>query len=152
MKNLIKSLVTIISVFAIVFCNASSVYATSVEARNVSLETNNVLSTTGNTSRVSNVVYTNINTSWKTVISAPNGFNHNIYVKCNNTGLIGWTVSPTDIRMLDKNGNILWQESGAIPGQGSRIFLCWNDCYSIQLKTQKGVGAVTVYETDEVPE
>ena len=89
-----------------------------------------------------------VSTSWKTVATATTGFNCYVYIKCMNT-LINdnFEVVPCDVRMLDKSGNVVWYESGAVPGQGSRIFWCGSDVYTIQIRTQGGLGTVYCYET-----
>ncbi|MCI8548723.1 MAG: hypothetical protein HFJ38_07570 [Bacilli bacterium] len=88
-------------------------------------------------------------TSWKTIASSTTGFNCNVYIKCKNTSLSGWTVVPCDIRMLGKNGNALWEEKGAIAGLGDRVFSCGSDVYTIQIKTQAGSGTAYAYQTTQ---
>ena len=84
-----------------------------------------------------------INTSWKTVATSTSGFNCNVYIKCMNTAFLpnSWTVSPTDIRMLNKSGNVIWQESGAVAGLGERVFWCGSNVYTIQARCQVGSGS-----------
>lgn len=88
-------------------------------------------------------------TSWQTVASSTTGFGCNVFIKCSNTAMSGWTVVPCNIRMLGKNGNVIWEEDGAIPGLGSRIFICGKDVYTIQICTQKGNGSAWAWETTE---
>lgn len=88
-------------------------------------------------------------TSWKTIASSTTGFNCNVYIKCSNTALSGWTVVPSDIRMLGKNGNVVWEEKGAIAGLGDRVFYCGSDVYTIQIRTQSGSGTAYAYQTNQ---
>ena len=69
-----------------------------------------------------------------------------------NSSFSGLQVVPSNIRMLGKNGNVLWEESGAIAGQGSRIFICGSDVYTIQIKPQSGTGAAYAYQTSQAPD
>ena len=89
-----------------------------------------------------------INTTWKTVAVASSGFNCNVYIECMNTAFLPdtWTVSPTDIRMLGSNGNVVWEESGAVPGLGNRTFWCGSDVYTIQAKCQVGSGSLYIHQ------
>ena len=85
-----------------------------------------------------------ISTSWTTIATSTTGFNRNVYIKSMNLGMDGLRVLPTDIRMLDKNGNVVWSENGAVPGQGSRTFWCGSNIYTIQAKTQASSGVIFV--------
>lgn len=91
-----------------------------------------------------------INTTWKTVAVASSGFNCNVYINCRNTAFLpnSWTVSPTDIRMLGRNGNVVWEESGAVAGLGNRTFWCGSDVYTIQARCQVGSGSLYIHPTD----
>ena len=87
-----------------------------------------------------------INTSWKTIASSTTGFNCDVWIASYNLGTIGLVVSPSDIRMLGKSGNVVWQESGAVAGNGAqRQFWCGSDVYTIQIKTQTGTGSAYAY-------
>lgn len=87
-----------------------------------------------------------INTSWKTIASSTTGFNCNVWIASYNLGTIGLSIAPSDIRMLDKSGNVLWQESGAVAGTGAqRQFWCGSDVYTIQIRTQTGTGTAYAY-------
>lgn len=88
-------------------------------------------------------------TSWKTIASSTTGFNCNVYIECWNTTTSGTVVAPCDIRMLSKNGNVVWEEKGAINGVGHRIFWCGSDVYTIQIKTQAGHGTARAYQTTQ---
>lgn len=90
-------------------------------------------------------------TSWKTVASSTKGFNCNVMIKCENTVFVGFHISRNHIRMLGKNGNILWEEEGAIDGSSKRIFKCGSDVYTIQIRTESGKGLAYAYETTDAP-
>ena len=49
-------------------------------------------------------------------------------------------ISANDIRMLDRYGNEIWEEEGAISNAGIRSFECGTDVYTVQIKTQSGYG------------
>lgn len=50
------------------------------------------------------------------------------------------SISDNDIIMLDRNGNRVWEEFGAIPYEGIRSFECGSDVYTVQIRTQNGSG------------
>ena len=86
-----------------------------------------------------------VKTQWKTIAEAPNGFNQNVQVEHNSSmykpplGILG-----LDIRMLDKNGKVVWQESEAIPGSKVyRTFWCGPNVYKLQAKYKYGSGYVS---------
>ena len=76
------------------------------------------------------------NTKWKTVAKSTNGFDCKVRIFNHNAA-----VARSDVKMLGKNGNVVWQESGALPGYAERIFDCGSDVYEIQVKTQSGLGS-----------
>lgn len=90
-------------------------------------------------------------TSWKTLATSTKGFNCNVYIQCMNYGLNGQGFAPSNIRMLDKNGKVLWSETGAVQGQGYRVFACGSDVYTIQICTSLGGGSAWAYQTDHAP-
>lgn len=75
-------------------------------------------------------------TSWKTLATSTTGFNCNVAVFNSSTGTDGLGILRADIRMLGKNGNVIWEETKACPGYGTRIFRCGPDVYKIQIKVQ----------------
>lgn len=87
-----------------------------------------------------------VSTSWKTLATSTTGFNCNVFISCWNTA-----VYRCDVRMLGRNGNVLWSESGAIGGRDNRIFKCGSDVYTIQVKTQGGTATVYAYQTNQDP-
>lgn len=90
-------------------------------------------------------------TSWKTLATSTKGFDCNVFIKCENTVFVGLRIAKNHVRMLDKNGNILWEESGAIKGSAQRIFKCGSDVYTIQIRTEAGKGLAYAYETTKAP-
>ena len=116
-----------------------SVYATdSVEKNDKTIEDVAV-------SARSNQFYSGINVysnTWTTIANSTTGLNCNVYVKSMNTTLDGLRVVGTNIRMLGRNGNVLWSESEAVPGQGSRVFWCGSNIYKIQAQPKAGVGVI----------
>jgi hypothetical protein len=71
---------------------------------------------------------------WTTVRTAPTsnpiGINRNIGIRVFNH----CTSQVNDIRMLGRNGQIVWQENNTIGNAGQRIFWCGPDVYTIQLR------------------
>lgn len=87
-----------------------------------------------------------VTTSWQTIASSTTGFNCTVWVGSYNTSNIGLNVTPSDIRMLGKSGNVVWELSGALRGNGSAgEFWCGSDVYKIQIRTQKGTGTAYAY-------
>lgn len=86
----------------------------------------------------------NINTSWTTVLTSSSGFNRDVHIQATTftyNGLL--TTVPCDIRMLDKNGNVLWTGTGSVPVQNQEVtFWCGSDVYKVQIRTQAGNGIV----------
>lgn len=89
-----------------------------------------------------------IDTSWKTVAYSSTGFNCNVEIGSYNTGFHGFAVAKTNIRMLAKDGRVIWEEEAAIRGDGvSRVFICGSDVYTIQIRTQNGDGTAYACQT-----
>lgn len=143
MKQKIKAMLTVAVMFSMVLCINAVAYA--AEAQKVATESNQI------TEYANGGTYA-ISTEWTEVLSSSTGLGCNVYISCKNTIISGGKVVPTDIQMLGKSGNVIWEESGAIPGQGSRIFICGNDVYKIRLKTQAGLGTAYVRKTAESPD
>lgn len=57
-------------------------------------------------------------------------FGDDIQIVCYNTN----TLHHNDVRMKDANGNVIWEEYGAIDTNGSRIFYCGADVYTIEVR------------------
>lgn len=84
-------------------------------------------------------------TSWKTVITSSTGFNRWVGIHNWSTATDGLGILRADIRMLGKNGNVIWAEDKACPGYGSRAFWCGSDVYTIQIKVARGAGTAYAY-------
>lgn len=155
MKRILKSTISLAIVLTLILSTNTLAYATEAPTAELYDVTSSADDASmGNTITPFSNQYKsgiNISTSWKTIATSTTGFGCNVYIKCMNTTLDGLTVVPSDIRMLGKNGNVLWSENGAIPGQGSRIFVCGKDVYTIQIRTQAGVGVAYSHETTEAP-
>ncbi len=106
-----------------------------------------VVGCTGTTSAATpRITSTNISTTWTTVLSSSTGFNRDVHVKAitTSTGLLE-TVK-CDIRLLDKNGNAVWSQNGAVPGNNvERTFWCGSDVYKVQMRTQARTGVVSAW-------
>lgn len=74
--------------------------------------------------------------NWQTIAYSDNGFNCKVYIECSN----GYVTSNSNIQMLDRNGNVIWKETGAQPGSGSRVYECGSNVYTIQIMNQVGTG------------
>lgn len=86
-------------------------------------------------------------TEWRTVAYSTNGFDCTVYVEIHNTLVInGFQVAPAGVRLLGKNGNVVWEESSAIAGQGHRNLWCGSDVYKIQIKNVAGSGSAYAWE------
>lgn len=91
-----------------------------------------------------------IDTSWQTIASSSTGFGCNVEIASYNSSIVGFGVAKTDIRMLGKDEQVLWEGDGEILGDGERrIFICGNDVYYIQLRTQRGKGAAYACKTTQ---
>lgn len=126
---------------------ATLVLGTTVSASAATNDTTCVESTVEtavDTNATARIASYNINTSWTTVLSSSSGFNRDVYIQATTftyNGLV--TTVPCDIRMLDKNGNVLWTGTGSVPGQNQKVsFWCGSDVYKVQIRTQAGNGIV----------
>lgn len=75
-------------------------------------------------------------TSWKRIAYSDNGFNCKVYIQASNS----YTTSNSNIRMLGRNGNVIWEGKGVQPASGSRTYDCGSDVYSIEIMNQVGTG------------
>ncbi len=82
---------------------------------------------------------------WTTIATSTSGFNCNVQVNTLNA-----TLPPTNhIRMLGKDGNVVWQENSAISYSNSRVFWCGSDVYEIQIRCSSGVGTASCWPTNK---
>lgn len=91
--------------------------------------------------------YSNIilSTSWKTIATSTSGFNRNVTISCLVTGTDGLGAIRADVRMLSKNGSVVWSESKSCPGLGSRRYWCGSNVYKIQVRVATGGGTAYAY-------
>ncbi|WP_413854683.1 hypothetical protein [Candidatus Ruminimicrobium bovinum] len=84
-------------------------------------------------------------TTWTTLAESTTGFNRNVTVFNSSTGTDGLGILRADIRMLGKNGNVVWSETKACPGYGTREFWCGSDVYKIQIRVAYASGTAYAY-------
>lgn len=89
----------------------------------------------------------NLSTSWTTVAQSSTGFNCNVKLTCT-----AFDVLRVDVRMLGKNGNVVWQEANSCPGLSSRVYGCGSDVYKIQARVSSGKGICISRQTSEQPD
>ena len=81
----------------------------------------------------------NTTTSYQTIASesttSKTGLNRNIRIQNNNT-----SVARSDVRMLDKNGKVVWEGIGWLAVAENRVFWCGDNVYTVQIRTQSGKG------------
>jgi len=81
----------------------------------------------------------NTTTSYQTICSestsSRTGINRNVFIQNNNT-----SVARSDVRMLGKNGNVVWEGRGALAIAEGRVFWCGSGVYTVQIRTQSGRG------------
>lgn len=107
---------------------------------------NNIISTQSDTY----VTWLNLTTSWKTIAKSTSGFGCNVEIVCNTTGTDGFHPLYADIRMLDKNGNVVWTESKSCPGDGTgRVYFCGSNVYTVQIKVQHSGGTAWASKTSK---
>ncbi len=138
MKQFSKTFTALSLAFALVMSMTTVVSAADIDEKET-------MSVTDKASVYSNKFYSGINISsnqWTTIATSTSGFNCNVYVKCMNTTLDGLRVVGTNIRMLGRNGNVIWSENEAVAGQGSRVFWCGSDIYTIQASPRAGLGVI----------
>ena len=80
-----------------------------------------------------------INSSrWTTFATSTTGFNCYMYVY----SLNAYPGATTHIRMLGKNGNVLWTAYDAMPFRSENNFWCGPDVYTIQAMTSAGGSSI----------
>lgn len=87
----------------------------------------------------------NLSQSWETIAECSTGINRNITVSSLVTGTDGIGAISPDIRMLGKNGNVVWSESKSCPGLGTREYYCGSDVYKVQIRVANGGGTARAY-------
>lgn len=111
MKRKTKTLLSIVLIAIMLFCTTGIAHAAGPYTLNSTYQ--DIWVATGNT-----------------------GINSHIWARVYNTS----SLHHTDIRMLDANGNTVWEEFGAIDYSSSRQFWCGSNVYRLQAR----VGAVNI--------
>ncbi len=134
MKNICKKLLTIVTCLSLTMCLSIPAFASEVSASaaNGSIES---MATYSNHYGSGVVVRSN----WTTVASSTTGFNCNVKITS-----LGTTLGTVDVRLLGKNGNVLWTSYEAFGTLASGTFWCGSDVYKIQVKYHDSNGAGTV--------
>lgn len=132
MNRSIKTVITLIIISALLTIGTLNCFAVENQNGNVASTRQITYPLTGITlyGTASDKLY--INTSWKTIAEASNGFNCKIVILVPDN-LNG---NANDVRMLDKNGNQIWFEEYAIASCGDRCFECGANVYKIQIRTR----------------
>lgn len=141
MKNICKKLLTIVTCLSLTMCLSVPVFASEVSE-------NAENSITGGTATYSNhyegggVV---VGSTWKTVASSTTGFNCNVKISS-----LGTTLGTVDVRLLGKNGNVLWSQYESFGTLGYGIYWCGADVYQIQVKyhSSNGRGTISTFPAD----
>lgn len=91
-----------------------------------------------------------VTTSWKVLATSTTGFDCYVTICTRNTAILSsGGIAKTVVRMLGKNGNVLWTSTDeySVPGQGSYEYHCGSDVYKIEVKTQAGGGSCWIDPT-----
>jgi|GEM_PF-1432062 len=89
----------------------------------------------------------NIGTSYYSFNVESSAKGRDFYIKVYNASYNwGSTKNRNDVRMIDKNGKVVWEEYGAIAWNGSRNFWCGSNVAKVQVRTQYGIAAVYAYD------
>lgn len=139
MKNISKKVISIVIIIVLTLSSNISAYATEKKLVIESTETfDNLISTRSNHYEGGGIYVDS--KKWTTIATSTNGFNCNVHVHTASTSL-----DYTSIRMLGKNGNVVWSEKNAIVPLGSRDFWCGSDVYKIQAKCVSGESTVACW-------
>lgn len=139
MKSISKKLITFVTIMSLTLCFSVPAFAAEV----TSSIPEKVIAENSITPK-SNSYNSNVGISsskWTTIATSTTGFNTNVKILVTN----GAVPATTSIRMLGKNGNVVWEEYKAISWSSSRVFWCGSDVYTIQARTNNGVGSATCY-------
>ncbi len=68
--------------------------------------------------------------TYTVVASGSAATNRSVTIICYNK----YSVHHNDVRMRDINGNVVWEEYGAIGCSGSRTFSCGSDVYYVEVR------------------
>ena len=82
----------------------------------------------------------NVSTSWTTVAESTTGFSCKVGVSILNN-----RAYRTDVRLLDRSGNVVWSQTGALAVNDTQRYNCGSNVYKVQLKTQGGTASVRTW-------
>lgn len=145
MKNICKKVIAIATMMALALsCNVAVNAAEPTTSESVCDEvvktSENTISPQSNTYESGGVYVTS--TAWKTIATSTSGFNCNVHVYAMTN------AAYVSIRMLDRNGNVVWSETNSVPGNQSRNFWCGSNVYKIQAKAITGNATVACWPVD----
>lgn len=126
-----------------IICFSIPAFAAEVPAENYTvMASENTISPLSNSYSPAGVAVTS--SAWTTIATSTTGFNCNVKISALNGGL----PATTSIRMLGKDGSVVWEEHQAISFSSSRIFWCGSDVYKIQARFTNGVGTVSCWASN----
>lgn len=137
MKNICKKLLTNVTCLLLTMCLSVPVFASEVSENAEKAITE------------SKVAYSNhyesgviVGSTWKKVASSTTGFNCNVKIAS-----LGTTLGTVDVRLLGKNGNVLWTDYESFGSLAYGIYWCGPDVYQIQVKyhSSNGKGTINTY-------
>lgn len=143
MKNICKEIVAIVTMITLVLSSNIAVYAAQHEVdedvcQEITKVSDNTISPRGNQYESGGVYVTS--TAWRNIATSTNGFSCNVKI-----GAYTGNVAYLSVRMLGRNGNVVWSETNAVAGNHSRVFWCGSDIYTIQAKATSGNATVTCW-------
>lgn len=146
MKNIHKKIIAIVATLTLVLGCSVMAYAagpqTSDDIENSAVE----ISPRSNNYELSGVPVTG--KAWTRVAWSNTGFGCNVQINPLNT-----TIGGMSVRMLDRNENIIWQETEAIPYNKVRVFECGTDVFYIEVKCvdSNAGSSVSSWQTTRAP-
>lgn len=147
MKNICKKILTIMTSLTLVMGLGLPVFAAEVPEN-----TQNDITTESITEEYGISTYSNhyssggvtVNSStWTTIATSTTGFNCNVKISS-----LGTSLTTVDVRMLGKNGNVVWCEYESFGSLASRVYWCGSDVYKIQVSYHSGNGTISCYPTN----
>lgn len=140
MKNICKKLLTSVASLALAMCLSIPTFAAESPENvknDTSIATTSEYEISTYSNKYSSGVYVD-SKSWKTVASSTTGFNCNVEISS-----WGTSVTTVDVRMLGKNGNVIWCEYESFGSLSSRVYWCGSDVYKIQVSYHSGNGTIS---------
>jgi len=141
-KAFTKKIVTLSTALVLAFCSCTMAFAAEISTAEAAIENSVPADSDGGISPHGNSyegggIGANPR-DWTTIATSTSGFGCTVQVNVSGTGKVS-------IRMLGKNGNTLWSETGALGLVGSRQFDCGTDVYKIQVKCVSGYSRVSCW-------